>query len=315
MVKFKLQRIKNEILKPVSNHPWEAGAVFNPGVVREGDAVHMLYRAVEGDNYSTIGYAKLNAEGIVLERRDQPVITRELEIEKHGCEDPRIVYFDNTYFIFYTAYDGFCPDLGKNARVVMAETLDFHSFKKNGMVGPNFQDKDAMIFPERINGKIAYLHRIEPNIQLALFEELEHFINPEKNYWPEHLKSMEKYTVMCREFKWEECKIGAGPPPIRTDAGWLLIYHGVDKNHIYRAGAALLDEKDPYKVIARLPYPILEPERDYEKLGDVDMVVFPEGVVLFDDDLHVYYGGADKVIGLAAGKLSHLIDALWKCRI
>jgi predicted GH43/DUF377 family glycosyl hydrolase len=315
MAEFKLQRINHEILKPCPENPWESRAIFNPGTIRIGEDVHMLYRAVENDNISTIGYARLDADGIVLERRDQPVITRELEIEKHGCEDPRIVYFDNTYFIFYTAYDGFRPDLGKNARVVMAETSDFYTFKKIGMVGPDFQDKDAMIFSEKINGKVAYLHRIEPNIQLALFEELEHFINPEKNYWPDHLKNLDKYTVMEREFKWEEAKIGAGPPPIRTEAGWLLIYHGVDKNHIYRAGAVLLDERNPYKVIARLPYPILEPERDYEKLGDVDMVVFPEGLVQFDDELQVYYGGADKVIGLAIGSLRELIDELWKHRL
>jgi len=197
----------------------------------------------------------------------------------------------------------------------MAVTTDFKSVKKIGLVGPDENDKDAMIFPERINGKIAFLHRIEPNIQMALFEDREHFISPEPDYWPNHLKNLEKYMVMHKEYEWEAAKIGAGPPPILTDAGWLLIYHGVDKNLTYRAGAVLLDEKNPYRVIARLPYPILEPEREYERIGDVNDVVFPEGLAVFDGEIQVYYGGADKVVGLAVGKLSQLIDALWKHKI
>ena len=94
-----------------------------------------------------------------------------------------------------------------------------------------------------------------------------------------------------------------------------MLYHGVDKKLTYRTGAALLDEKNPFRVIARLPYPILEPECEYEKIGDVNNVVFPEGMVLFDDELLVYYGGADKVVGLAKGKLSQLLETFWKHKI
>ena len=94
-----------------------------------------------------------------------------------------------------------------------------------------------------------------------------------------------------------------------------MIYHGVDKDHIYRTGAALLDEKDPFRVIARFPYPILEPQRDYEKHGDVNMVVFPEGMVAFEDDLLIFYGAADKVIGLATCSISDIIDALWHNKV
>lgn len=315
MSDFKPKRMGGAVLEPIPEHIWESGAVLNPGVIREGDVVHMLYRAVEGDNFSTIGYAKLDLDGKVLERWDKPVILRELAIEKHGCEDPRIVKLNGRYLIFYSAFDGQFPERGENVRVVLAETTDFQTYNKIGMVGPDIQDKDAMIFPETIEGKVAYLHRIVPNIQLAMFDDLEHLIRPELDYWQNHLKDLEKYTVMCRQFEWEAKKIGVGPPPLKTDAGWLLIYHGVDKDHVYRAGAALLDEKNPFKVIARLPYPILEPETDYEKYGDVDMVVFPEGIVQLNDELQIYYGAADKVIGLATGSLSHLIEELWKNRV
>ncbi len=315
MPHYQLQRVNGPILQPEPAHAWESGAVFNPGTVREGNGVHVLYRAVEGENCSAIGYARLNADGQVLERRPEPVITREMPYEARGCEDPRIVPFGNTCYIFYTGYDGKYPERGENARVVMAQTDDFIRYRKLGLVGPDMQDKDAMIFPEKIDGKVAFLHRIEPNIQLAMFDDLEHLLHPEPGYWEHHLEHLDSYTVMRREFEWESLKIGAGPPPIRTDAGWLLIYHGKDKRMVYRTGAALLDEKNPYRVIARLPYPILEPERVYERVGDVNNVVFPEGAAVFEDELQIYYGAADKVVALAVGSLSELIDVLWTHRV
>jgi len=315
MGEFKLKRINGPILHPISHHPWESQAVFNPGTVCQGDIIHLLYRAVEGENFSSIGHAKLNSEGKVISRYDKPVIKRELGIEKHGCEDPRIVHFSDKYYIFYTSYDGKNTAKGENARVILAETSDFTSYHKIGMVGPDMQDKDAMIFPEKIGSRIAYLHRILPNIQLAFFDCMEHLINPEQGYWQHHLQNLKNYTVMFPQLSWEEMKIGAGPPPCRTDAGWLLIYHGVDKKSIYRAGAALLDYNNPYKVIARLPYPILEPQRKYECVGDVENVVFPEGLVLLGDKLQIYYGAADKVVALAEGSLSRLLDELWKHKV
>lgn len=315
MGEFKFQRVNGPVLEPIPENKWESRAVLNPGTIREGDIIHMLYRAVEGENYSTIGYARLNVMGDILEKFNKPVIYREYEIEQRGCEDPRIVMMDKKYYIFYTGFDGKKLEQGANARVMLAETKDFNTYKKFGLIGPDFQDKDAMIFPERIGGKIAFIHRIVTNIQVALFDDIQHLIEPETGYWNHHLKNIDKFTVLYREKKWEAKKIGAGPPPIQTEAGWLLIYHGVDDSKVYRAGATLLDEKDPYKVIARFPYPILEPETEYEKYGDVNMVVFPEGLVQFDDILWVYYGAADKVIGLATGKISDIIDELWKHKV
>jgi len=315
MSRFKLERVNEIILNPIPEHPWESGAVFNPGTIRIDDEIHMLYRAVEGDNISTIGYARLDRHAHILSRGGQPVIIREWAEEKQGCEDPRIVIFEDRILIFYTGFDGANMKEGKNARVILAETENFTGFKKLGVIGPDWQDKDAMIFPEKIDRKVAYLHRIEPNIQLAFFDHIDHLIDPGADYWTEHMKSVTDHTLLSRTYDWEAVKIGAGPPPIRTKAGWLLIYHGVDRDKVYRTGAALLDEKNPFKVLARLPYPVLEPERDYEKYGDVNMVVFPEGMVQFDDELLIYYGAADKVIGLAKCSLSKLIDSLWQNRL
>ena len=115
---------------------------------------------------------------------------------------------------------------------------------------------------------------------------------------------------MKPEQTWESSKIGAGPPPIKTREGWVLIYHGVDENTVYRAGVALLDLKDPSKVNSRSIHPILDPEKEYERIGDVPNVVFPEGAVVIDDELFVYYGGADKVCCVATVPLAELFNYL-----
>jgi len=302
----KLERVKDVILAPIAAHPWESRAVLNPGTIKEGDIIHTLYRAVEGENFSTIGYAKLDRNGKVLERRPDPAIKREFDQEKQGCEDARIVKFDDTYYIFYTAYNG------ATVRVAAASTTDFLSFKKHGVIIPDVNNKDAMIFPEPIDGKVVLIHRVEPNIQFAYFDSIEQMLSGDEKYWKDYLKRIDDFTVMRPEFDWEYSKIGAGAPPIKTERGWLLIYHGVDKNLVYRAGAALLDLAEPTKVIGRLPYPILEPERTYELKGDVPNVVFPEGTALFDNELLVFYGGADKVIALATVNINKLLDALLK---
>lgn len=305
---MKLSRKEGAILEPIPEHPWESQAVLNPGTVREGDFVHMLYRAVEGENYSTLGYAKLNRAGEVLERRPKPVISRTRAEEKQGCEDGRIVLFEGTYYIFYTAYDG------KNVRVSAASTSDFVNYTKHGIVIPNVNNKDAMIFPEKINGKVILIHRVDPDIQFAYFDSIEEMLSGDERYWADYMKNIKDYTIMRPQFEWEYKKIGAGAPPIKTKEGWILIYHGVDKNYIYRGSAALLDLDDPSIVISRLSEPIIEPIRKYELIGDVPNVVFPEGTALFDNELLVYYGGADKVIGMASTDINELLDALLKQR-
>lgn len=305
---MKLKRIRESILEPIPDHAWESQAVLNPGTWREGDVIHMLYRAVEGDNFSTIGYAKLNRDGDVLERQPEPVIKREQPYEKQGCEDPRIVKFDGTYYIFYSAYDG------TEVRVCAASTKDFKKYTKHGIIIPGIWDKDAMIFPERINGQIVLIHRIEPDIQFAYFDSIGELLSGNSAYWKNYEPRLDEFTVMKPQLDWEAKKVGAGPPPIKTDKGWLLLYHGVDKNLVYRGGAALLDLDDPSKVISRLPEPIIEPQRKYELVGDVPNVVFPEGTALFDDELLVFYGGADKVIAMAGVNVNKLVEALLKVK-
>ena len=125
------------------------------------------------------------------------------------------------------------------------------------------------------------------------------------------LTSFEKHTILLQpKYEWEDSKIGSGPPPIKTKKGWLLIYHGVDKNLVYRVGAALLDLSNPSKVIGRTEKPLLEPEEPFEKNGYVKNVVFPTGSCIIDDQLYLYYGAADKVCCVATIKLDSLLEKI-----
>jgi len=315
----------NPILEANSAREWESGAVFNCGATVGTDGpIYLLYRAVpqgytkkpDGsgyDNYvSSIGCA-VSEDGRHFTRFARPVIEPLEEYERFGCEDPRVTRLEIDGEVLYLiTYTALCAPAfsGAGNRVALASTEDLRTFHKHGVVIPDLEDKDAVIFPELIGGHIAMLHRVAPNIQIVYFDSLEQLLNPREDFWGAYRASLEEFTVMRPKYEWEAKKIGAGPPPIRTDAGWLLIYHGVDANHIYRAGAALLDLKDPSRVIARSPHPILEPEEEYERIGDVPNVVFPEGAVTIGDELLVFYGGADVVCCAASVSLNELVNYL-----
>jgi predicted GH43/DUF377 family glycosyl hydrolase len=174
-------------------------------------------------------------------------------------------------------------------------------------------DKDAVIFPKRIRGRIAMLHRIVPSIQLIYFDDIDQLCRPPAALWEQHLRTLEDHVILRPEFPWEAKKIGAGPTPIETPEGWLLLYHGVDSHYVYRMGMALLDLDDPRRVIARTPEPVLAPELPFEREGDVPNVVFPEGAVLIDGMLYVYYGAADRAVGLARAPLADVLAYLRTC--
>lgn len=294
---------KNPIIEPRPQMAWESMATFNPGAVRDGEITHILYRAVNEREISSLGYATTIDGETIMDRSTEPVLSPEGTWEKLGCEDPRITAFDGTYFVFYTAYSRRGP------RMALASTADFRNYKRLGLVGPDHDDKDSALFPELIEGQVTIVHRIAPNIELAFLDSIEQ-METSNPYWKNYLKHIEANTIMKPLWKWEKKKVGIGPPPIRTDAGWLIIYHGVDSHDVYRAGAALLDLEDPRRVIARTPEPILEPEEDFERVGVVPNVVFPEGAVVVKDELKVYYGGADRVCCLASVPIKVLTEVL-----
>ena len=302
-MRVKLTRSPNNpIIKPRPDIEWEVGGTFNPGVAKNGEEIHILYRAVDEHNLSSLGYAKTIDGETILDRSVEPVFTPAEPWEHLGCEDPRITAFNGTFYIFYTAYSHRGP------RIALASTSDFRNYERYGVVGLDYDDKDCALFPQRIGGKFAAFHRIGPDIEIGFFDDIQklHMVPNPENY----LERVKANAVMKPEKRWEEKKIGIGPPPIRTKAGWIVIYHGVDSNLVYRAGAALLDLENPRRVIARTPEPILEPEEDYEKIGVVPNVVFPTGVVVIKDELRVFYGGADRVCCVANVPMKLLIEAL-----
>lgn len=294
---MQLQRVGDgPILVPRPEVPWEKDTVFNTAAIHDGGRFHLLYRAVAhnpGDrNRSWIGYAS-STDGLHFERLDQPVLSPgEVPEEAKGVEDPRVIKVDDTFYMLYTAYDG------GRCQIAGATSRDLLHWERLGiLLGDDVLgwNKDASLFETKFGGRWCLMHRPEPDIYLSFSDDLYH--------WTDHCR------IMQPEFEWEATKIGGGAQPIRTDQGWLLVYHGVDRGATYRLGLALLDLDDPTKVIKRHPEPVLSPERDWELRGDVANVVFTCGAVLLGHELWVYYGCADTVIGLAKMDVREFLDA------
>jgi len=324
---------KEGILLKKTGAVFENDGVLNPAVIREDGIIHLYYRAVRKGNYSSIGYCKLNDPLTVAERWEKPIISPEFEREKHGIEDPRITKIDDLYYLTYTAYDGI------SALGALAVSKDLEHFEKIGLIVPQFKyeefkklteqngklnnkyprynkknplvwDKNVIFFPRRINGKLHFLHRIRPDIQIVSINSLNELT---KEFWENYFLNFEEKIVLTSKYKHELSYIGGGCPPIETQYGWLLIYHGVQdttKGYIYSACAALLDLNNPQKEIARLPYALFKPELEWELKGEVNNVCFPTGTVLINDTVYIYYGAADERIACASLSLSALLTEL-----
>lgn len=285
------------ILEPRKDVPWEKDTVFNTAAIYDQGKFHLLYRAVAhnpGDpNRSSIGYA-WSENGLNFHRLDDPVLRpNEVPEEAQGVEDPRVVKLDGRYHMVYTAYDL------ERTQIALATSTDMIHWERHGVIISNEtfgNNKDAALFPEKVGGRYCIMHRPDPDIYVAFSEDLLH--------WTDHA------CIMRPEFDWEATKIGGGAQPIKTEKGWLVVYHGVDKDMWYRLGVVLLDLEDPTKVVARQPEWILQPEADWELKGDVANVVFACGAVLMGREIWVYYGAADTVIGVAKGNIDDFLSSV-----
>jgi len=281
---MKLKRYSDKpILSPIPDHPWESVSVFNCSVVYDGILFHMLYRAADSADkskfISSFGYAQ-STDGHDFIRLDKPVFTGVGEQEKRGVEDPRITKFDDKYYILYTGYSG------KDVRICMATTKNFITYERKGVFFDEKDNKDAALFPEKVNGNYVLLNRRMPDIYLSFSKDLKE--------WSEN-----KLLMQIVKNSWQSFKIGINGGPLKTEHGWLLFYHGVDKKKVYRLGLALLDLNDPAKVLKRYDSFIMEPELDWEKKGAVNNVVFSCCALEYKEQYYIYYGGADTAIGLA----------------
>ncbi|MBU2575142.1 MAG: glycosidase [Elusimicrobia bacterium] len=334
---MKLKRHElNPIIKPRGGG-WESVAVCNCAAVYKDGLVHLLYRAAgERDPYiSRLGYG-VSRDGVNFERKAEPVFGPGEDYDRWGCEDPRITAIGGEFYITYVALCKPARKGGGPPRTALISTVDFINFRRHGIITPEGSDaRDTVLFPEKINGKYVMLHRPhnwtqkfihekggklylevkENTIEWPLEEKPDFF--PEKaGIWIAYSSDLKNWSghklIMQGKEIWESGKIGAGPQPIKTDKGWLLIYHGVgpDKGvSKYKTGAVLLDLNDPSRIIARTKDPILEPEKDYEIAGDVANVVFPEGIIEKDGELYIYYGAADNTCCLASCRLNELLEA------
>jgi beta-1,2-mannobiose phosphorylase / 1,2-beta-oligomannan phosphorylase len=298
---------ENPILLPNQDAWWESKAVFNPAVLYDGKKIHMLYRAVgEYERYvSRVGYA-FSEDGFNFKRTKSVVLGPNEGYEKYGTEDPRLIEIDNRVYVSYVVLSDYVTSGPINSSTALATTDDYYHHTRLGIItGRGSDNKDVVLFPERINREYLILHRPRSWIGPKFGVDKPSIWIAEGNT----LMSFDRHALLMKpERDWEALKIGSGPPPIKTKQGWLLIYHGVDKNLDYRAGAALLDLNNPFEVIARTNRPVLEPREPYERIGDVNNVVFPTGACVIGKRLHVYYGGADKVCCLAVVELDPFLE-------
>jgi len=297
------------ILKP-RDIWWEKNGVFNPAISEYNNKTYMVYRAVGLDHISRFGLA-ISEDGEHFQVFDNPVLEAGDDniCERLGIEDPRLTKIDNKYYITYTGVSvyladhvGPCapslntPGVPWKIRVSAYSTTDFNKFNYMGILLKDIDSKNAALLPHKIAGQFALFHRINPNIYLSYSKDLKR--------WTGNLE------IMRSEHIWEKLKVGIACPPIQTDKGWLMIYHGVDEHKVYRMGAALLDLGNPAHVIKRTKHPILEPELAWEKNGFVNNVIFVTGCVQRDDMLWLYYGAADTVVGLVKIPLSYIFEKL-----
>ena len=305
--------VQNPIISPRPEFSWEAKATFNPAVIYEDGKFHIIYRAMSFDDTSVFGYASSKNGVHIDERLITPIYEPTTNFEKKlrsgnsGCEDPRITKIDDTFYMFYTAFDGY------TARVAFTsiKVTDFLNKQWNWaspivITPPNIHDKDACLLSKKIDGKFVIFHRAFEGICINLEDDL----NFDEHKWLVH----QKYIIEPRKPYWDNFKFGIAAPPIETKYGWLMFYHRASiPGSIYKVEAALLSLDNPLNVISLTDATLLEPEMDYETDGIVPNVVFPCGAVLLNDSIYLYYGGADKVVAVAKMELKDILIRLGIC--
>jgi len=284
---------KNPILSP-EEWPYPAVAVFNPGTVELNGEVFLLVRVEDfrGFSHLTIARSKDGISKWEIDKHPTLIPDPNFEEEMWGLEDPRIVFLKDReeYAITYTSFSAGGPVIS----IIL--TKDFKNFTRHGTLVPP-EDKDGALFPVTFNGRYALIHRPiirgDAHIWISFSPDLEH--------WGEH-----HVLLPVRPGLWDCHRVGLGPPPIETEEGWLIIYHGVRQTAsgaLYRVGLALLDLENPIKVIKRSEEWVVGPSKE-------SGIIFPNGVVLKEDTLYLYYGINDLTVGLSFASKRKLLDYL-----
>ena len=286
----------NPILEPNPSSPWEAVNIFNPSVIHHRGLFHMWYRAQGVDGISRIGYA-VSDDGVRWNRLREPVLVPQGPLEMLGVEDPRVTEVEGKFFMGYTAYgtDGH----SEHATTPMfASSENFVTWNRIAPLVRGEDNKDHFLLPAKLGGRYIAFHRRPPSMWLAESDDLVS--------WPE--RHMRVILSPRPDNWWDTKRVGGNGPPIATEHGWLTLYHGYNDEHVYRIGVCLLDIENPSIVINRPEQPIFEPMEEWELHGDVPNVVFSSANPVVGGTVHVYYGAADRVIGLATTPLDKLLD-------
>jgi beta-1,2-mannobiose phosphorylase / 1,2-beta-oligomannan phosphorylase len=279
----------NPLMYPNPLLEWQSRNVFNPAVIEHSGLYHMFYRAQGNDYVSRIGYA-VSADGLAWNRLEHPVVAPHNGREDYrGVEDPRVTPLDGTFYMTYTAYgaNSYFPMIARSDNLITWEDVGPLELAEN---------KDHILFPEKVGGRYAILHRRSKHIWIGFSKDL--------NHWGDHQILMAPRP----ENGWDAVSIGSNGVPIKTEYGWLLFYHGYGSPIVYRHSIALLDLNDPTKVSHRPASYIMEPVETWEIRGDVPNVVFSCTNIVVGDDVYFYYAGADRLIGLATIPLKDAIE-------
>ena len=300
------ERHPNNPILTTKDWPYRVNSVFNAAAAEVEGQTFLLVRVEDFRGISHLTVAR--SEDGVSNWKIDPKPTMPPDPKDHpeeiwGIEDPRITQLEELqkWVIVYTAFSRAGP------LVSLATTSDFRKFERLGPVMPP-EDKDAAIFPVRFQGRWAMLHRPVvrfPSIPAHIWISF----SPDLKHWGDH-----QSLILAREGGWWDAnKIGLSTPPLETQEGWLILYHGVRTTAagaIYRLGLALLDLEDPTRVLKRSDEWVFGPKAPYEREGDVDDVVFPCGWIRRGDSIYMYYGAADSCIALATTSVTRLIQYL-----
>jgi predicted GH43/DUF377 family glycosyl hydrolase len=325
-----LARAAANPLLPPTPHPWEAAAVLNPAAIEHDGRIHLFYRAIGQDGVSRIGYAS-SPDGIAFdERLPYPVYahlnlpSRSIHLRQYaptlygsggswgGAEDPRAALIDGRVYLTYNAFEGW--DSLRIAFTSIAEE-DLARRRWNFtqpvyLTAPGTRNKNWALFPEKIGGKFAILHNLHDDdasrVRIEYVDDLDSFDHAETR-----IEGPDPNALPDRPQEWHTRMRSIGPPPIKTEEGWLVLYHAHDGDkHRYKLGAMLLDLDDPSKVIARASAPVLEPEAHYQDSGAKPGIVYATGAIVRDGMLVVYYGAADNFVCMAAAPLEPFVKSI-----
>ena len=283
------------------DHIRGSNSIFNPAVVPFGTGFAGVFRVDDTTRLMNI-HAGRSADGIHWDIAPSPIRfapadrrVGEIQERFEHAYDPRVTLLEDRYYVTWcSGYHG--PTIG------VGYTTDFEAFHRLDNAFLPF-NRNGVLFPRRIGGHYAMLSRPSDNGHTP-FGDIFYSESPDLVHWGRH-----RHVMAPLPWTWQATKVGAGPTPIETDQGWLLIYHGVltsCNGFVYAMGAALLSLDEPWKVIVRGARYLLSPQVDYEQIGDVPNVVFP-GAALVDagaDRITIYYGCADTAVGMAHGHLS-----------